>query len=107
MPSDLSFGTLEGRLLSVVRAFPVGILNCFFQHGAIIHEGMVPKPGIRDVHGLFHKGEYLAVTDGFFPCKKVVDKYPPDVRFDENGRLIEGEHINGRSRGLPDSRKFF
>ena len=93
-PPDLSVGTLKGSLFLVVSASPVWVLMHFFEHHPVVHEGMIPLPRIGRIKGLLHKGKDFGIPDSIPTMEKVVDKGPPYVGLEKDGRSVEGEGGN-------------
>ena len=101
-PAYLPVGALEARLFPVVHAFPVTCFTVLFQHGTVIHERIVPLPGVIPVEGLLDQGEELrSLTCS--PGKEEVDENGPYVCLDKDNGNVEGEGEDSGGRRRADT----
>ncbi len=90
--SELTQGSLEGRLAHVRRAPEVRICAGAAKLRSVVHQRVEPFPWVFPVHGFLHKGQDPGVGNLARPGEEEVDENPADVRFYERNGGVESEN---------------
>ncbi len=75
------------------------------EHRPVIHEGIVPRTGIRTIERPLHQVQYLSIRHPVPSLKEMVDEYRPDVRLHEGMRRREREGGHRGGGGPADARQ--
>src|SRR5208337_3084548 len=93
--ANAALGVREGTLGSVVGAAPVGIALPPLDVDAVIHERVVPGPGVLPVECRLDEGGEARVAHPLLAGMENMEEYGTDIRLDEDDGPAEGEGENG------------
>lgn len=106
--AELPIRSFKTRLAGVMLAPAVHIFLAFLrgaEHGAVIHERIIPFAGIFAINGFCNKGQDCGIGYGAMPRKEKVDVYPPDIGFNKRRWRVKSKRGNGSSSRFANARE--
>jgi len=89
----------------MMRTAPCRVAVSRLELRPVIHQRIVPSPGIAPVEALRHQRQQLRIADSRPAAKEFMDKHRPDVRLDIDHGAIIGIGADCRRRRRTDARQ--